>query len=42
MYYPEEGHGFIKREHQMDELTRAVGWFDRYLKGGGASQGGVN
>jgi dipeptidyl aminopeptidase/acylaminoacyl peptidase len=33
VYYPEEGHGFIKREHQVDELTRSVEWFDRYLKG---------
>ena len=32
VYYPEEGHGFIKREHQVDELTRSVGWFDKYLK----------
>jgi dipeptidyl aminopeptidase/acylaminoacyl peptidase len=32
VYYPEEGHGFIKREHQVDELTRSVEWFDRYLK----------
>ncbi len=31
VYYPEEGHGFIKREHQIDELTRSVGWFERYL-----------
>ncbi|WP_213805332.1 S9 family peptidase [Granulicella sp. dw_53] len=33
VYYPEEGHGFIKRENQVDELTRSVAWFDRYLKG---------
>ncbi|WP_433984211.1 S9 family peptidase [Tunturiibacter empetritectus] len=33
VYYPEEGHGFIKREHQVDELTRSVRWFDKYLKG---------
>jgi dipeptidyl aminopeptidase/acylaminoacyl peptidase len=33
VYYPEEGHGFIKREHQVDELTRSVEWFDKYLKG---------
>jgi dipeptidyl aminopeptidase/acylaminoacyl peptidase len=34
VYYPEEGHGFIKREHQVDELTRSVDWFEKYLKGG--------
>jgi dipeptidyl aminopeptidase/acylaminoacyl peptidase len=33
VYYPEEGHGFIKREHQVDELSRSVAWFDKYLKG---------
>jgi dipeptidyl aminopeptidase/acylaminoacyl peptidase len=38
VYYPEEGHGFIKREHQVDELTRSVGWFDKYLKGGPKAQ----
>lgn len=32
-YYPEEGHGFLKREHQIDALERTVRWFDRYLKG---------
>jgi dipeptidyl aminopeptidase/acylaminoacyl peptidase len=31
VYYPEEGHGFMKREHQIDELTRSVEWFERYL-----------
>jgi dipeptidyl aminopeptidase/acylaminoacyl peptidase len=31
VYYPEEGHGFIKREHQIDELTRSVEWLERYL-----------
>jgi dipeptidyl aminopeptidase/acylaminoacyl peptidase len=31
VYYPEEGHGFIKREHQIDELTRSIEWLERYL-----------
>jgi dipeptidyl aminopeptidase/acylaminoacyl peptidase len=35
VYYPQEGHGFIKREHQTDELTRAVEWLERYLQGKG-------
>ena len=35
VYYPLEGHGFIKREHQTDELTRAVEWLERYLQGKG-------
>lgn len=30
--YPEEGHGFVKREHQQDELTRSVAWLEKYLK----------
>jgi dipeptidyl aminopeptidase/acylaminoacyl peptidase len=31
-YYPDEGHGFAKRENQIDALKRTVEWFDRYLK----------
>lgn len=33
-YYPDEGHGFAKRENQIDALKRTVEWFDRYLKNG--------
>jgi dipeptidyl aminopeptidase/acylaminoacyl peptidase len=33
VYYPEEGHGFVKREHQRDELTRSVDWLQKYLQG---------
>ena len=32
IYYPAEGHGFRKRENQLDSLKRTVEWFDRYLK----------
>jgi dipeptidyl aminopeptidase/acylaminoacyl peptidase len=31
-YYPDEGHGFAKRENQIDALKRTVDWFDKYLK----------
>lgn len=31
-FYPNEGHGFAKRENQIDALQRTIGWFDRYLK----------
>jgi len=31
-YYPNEGHGFTKRENQIDALQRTIAWFDRYLK----------
>lgn len=31
-YYPDEGHGFAKRENQIDAMQRTVDWFDRYLK----------
>ena len=31
-YYPNEGHGFAKRENQIDAMRRTVEWFDRYLK----------
>lgn len=32
-YYPNEGHGFAKRENQVDAIRRTIEWFDRYLKG---------
>lgn len=32
-YYEGEGHGFSKRENQIDSLRRTVDWFDKYLKG---------
>lgn len=31
-YYPNEGHGFAKRENQIDSMRRTLEWFDRYLK----------
>jgi dipeptidyl aminopeptidase/acylaminoacyl peptidase len=31
-YYPNEGHGFAKRENQIDSVRRTVEWFDKYLK----------
>ena len=30
--YPREPHGFRERAHQVDLLTRILGWFDTYLK----------
>ena len=32
-YYANEGHGFSKRENQIDAIQRTIAWFDRYLKG---------
>ena len=32
IFYPAEGHGFQKRENQMDALQRTIDWFDKYLK----------
>lgn len=32
VFYPAEGHGFQKRETQLDSLRRTIGWFDKYLK----------
>jgi dipeptidyl aminopeptidase/acylaminoacyl peptidase len=32
-YYPNEGHGFVKRENQVDSIERTLKWFDKYLKG---------
>lgn len=31
-FYPEEGHGFFKREDQIDALERTVAWMEKYLK----------
>jgi dipeptidyl aminopeptidase/acylaminoacyl peptidase len=30
--YPREGHGLREARHQADALTRAIGWYERYLK----------
>jgi len=32
-YYPNEGHGFVKRENQLDSIRRTIAWFDQYLMG---------
>jgi dipeptidyl aminopeptidase/acylaminoacyl peptidase len=32
-YYPNEGHGFVKRENQIDALERTIAWFEKYLMG---------
>jgi dipeptidyl aminopeptidase/acylaminoacyl peptidase len=32
-YYPNEGHGFAKRENQIDSIRRTITWFDQYLMG---------
>jgi dipeptidyl aminopeptidase/acylaminoacyl peptidase len=32
-YYPNEGHGFEKRENRIDAIRRMVAWFEKYLKG---------
>lgn len=31
--YPREGHGFREPNHRIDEIERALEWFNRYLKG---------
>ena len=31
-YYPNEGHGFAKRENQIDAIRRTIEWFDKYLR----------
>ena len=31
-YYTNEGHGFAKRENQIDALERTIAWFEQYLK----------
>jgi dipeptidyl aminopeptidase/acylaminoacyl peptidase len=36
-YYPNEGHGFVKRENRIDAIERTIAWFDKYLKGASAA-----
>jgi dipeptidyl aminopeptidase/acylaminoacyl peptidase len=31
-YYAGEGHGFSKRENQIDAIRRSIDWLDKYLK----------
>jgi dipeptidyl aminopeptidase/acylaminoacyl peptidase len=31
-FYPDEGHGFTKRENQIDALERTVEWLEKYLR----------
>jgi dipeptidyl aminopeptidase/acylaminoacyl peptidase len=38
-YYPNEGHGFVKRENQIDSIRRTIAWFDQYLMGKTAAPG---
>jgi len=33
VFYPQEGHGFDRRENRLDSLRRTVAWFDTHLKG---------
>jgi dipeptidyl aminopeptidase/acylaminoacyl peptidase len=41
VYYPGEGHGFDKLEHQIDAAHRIVAWFEKYLgKAPAATVGG--
>ena len=38
-YYPNEGHGFVKRENQIDAIRRTIDWFDQHLRGMTAASG---
>ncbi len=38
-YYANEGHGFVKRENQIDSIRRTIVWFDQYLMGKAAVSG---
>jgi len=42
VYYPDEGHGFDKLEHQIDAARRIVAWFDKYLSKAPAASDGDN
>ncbi len=32
-YYANEGHGFVKRENQIDAIRRTIAWFDEHMLG---------
>jgi dipeptidyl aminopeptidase/acylaminoacyl peptidase len=32
-YYPNEGHGFDKRENRIDAIRRTIAWFDQHMMG---------
>ena len=40
VYYPDEGHGFDKLEHQIDAARRIVAWFEKYLSKTSAAPAG--
>jgi dipeptidyl aminopeptidase/acylaminoacyl peptidase len=40
VYYPDEGHGFDKLEHQIDAARRIVAWFEKYLREAPATPSG--
>ena len=42
VYYPDEGHGFDKLEHQIDAARRIVAWFEKYLSKTPAAPAGGN
>jgi dipeptidyl aminopeptidase/acylaminoacyl peptidase len=31
--FPDEGHGFVKKENEISGYTKVIGFLDRYLKG---------
>ena len=37
-YYPAEGHGFAKRENQIDSIKRTLDWFQKYLPTGAGAE----
>jgi prolyl oligopeptidase len=41
-YYADEGHGFFKRENQIDALERTVAWFDTHMPKSAAAAGNVD
>jgi dipeptidyl aminopeptidase/acylaminoacyl peptidase len=30
--YPREGHGLREPVHRLDQITRMLAWFDRFIK----------
>lgn len=39
--YPQEGHGFYRRDHLTDARRRIVAWFDRWLRSSDGTRGAL-
>jgi dipeptidyl aminopeptidase/acylaminoacyl peptidase len=36
--FPDEGHGFVKKQNEISGYSRMIGFLDKYLKGAAVMQ----